>query len=151
MWKDAWTPRVTVVDEECVGESLKTKRKEGGRGGKKKQKSEAEDEVGWGEWLCRQILRGVADTAIELSDYMTGVEQWEEWDEDIIEEQSSTSCEKKERRLWRMLEESDKEQQGAGEENQKGSQEGQPGKKQKGGRKLPARNNGQYRRVQAKE
>ena len=37
-----WTPRVTAVDEECVGESSKAKRKEGERGGKKKQKFEDE-------------------------------------------------------------------------------------------------------------
>ena len=145
VWKDAWTPRVTMVDEECVGESLKTKRKEGGRGGKKKQKLEAENGVVWGEeasteylerssflyttqaetasnlknqgkiitysgieWLCRQILRGVADTAIELSDYMAGVEQWGEWEEEIIEEENNKR--KEERRLWRILEESDREQ-----------------------------------------
>ena len=60
--------------------------------------------------MCRQILRGVADIAIELSDYLAGVEQWKEWEEEVIEVRSSTRSEKEERRLWIMLEESDREQ-----------------------------------------
>ena len=41
---------------------------------------------------------------------MAAVEQWGEWEEEIVEEKSSKRSEKEERRLWRMLEESDKEQ-----------------------------------------
>ena len=62
------------------------------------------------EWLCRQILRGVADTAKELSDYMAGVDYLGEWEEEIIEEETSIRSEKEERRLWRILDESDREQ-----------------------------------------
>ena len=38
VWKDAWKPRVTEVDEECVGVVAKAKRRNEGRGGKKRQK-----------------------------------------------------------------------------------------------------------------
>ena len=31
MWKEAWAPRVLTIDEECVGESMTNKMKEGGR------------------------------------------------------------------------------------------------------------------------
>ena len=48
VWKDAWKPRVTEVDEECVGEVVKTKRKNEGRGGKKKKKLEDDNGVAWG-------------------------------------------------------------------------------------------------------
>ena len=36
MWKEAWAPRVVTIDEECVGESMTSKRKEGVRGSKKR-------------------------------------------------------------------------------------------------------------------
>ena len=45
----AWTARVTLVDEECVEESSKAKRKECGRGGQKRQRLEDENRVAWGE------------------------------------------------------------------------------------------------------
>ena len=62
------------------------------------------------EVLCRQVLKGVADRAVELSDFMAGVKLWEEWEEEVIDQPSSTRSEKEERRLWIMLEESGREQ-----------------------------------------
>ena len=38
MWKEAWAPRVVTIDEECVGESMTNKRKEGVSGSKKRLK-----------------------------------------------------------------------------------------------------------------
>ena len=62
------------------------------------------------EWICRQIFREVAQKAVEVSDYMTGADTWEEWKEEVEEEHKSKRSENEERRLWRMLEECDREQ-----------------------------------------
>ena len=41
------------------------------------------------ECLCRQVLKGAADRAVEISDYMAGVELWEEWKEEVVDQLSS--------------------------------------------------------------
>ena len=140
VWKDAWKPRVTEVDEECVGVVAKAKRRNEGRGGKKWQKLEDASRVAWGEeatadykerttfmyspqeecpssskkqgtiitfsgleWLCRQMLKEVADKSVELSSYLEGVELWEEWEEEVVNQTSSPRSMKEERRMWRAL------------------------------------------------
>ena len=62
------------------------------------------------EWLCRQVLKEVADRAVELSGYMAGVELWEEWEEEVLDQPSSSRSVKEERRLWRALDECDREE-----------------------------------------
>ena len=61
------------------------------------------------EWLCRQMLKEVADKSVELSSYLEGVELWEEWEEEVVDQTSSPRSMKEERRMWRALDECDKE------------------------------------------
>ena len=49
MWKESWAKRVVTIDEECVGESNSSKRKETVRGSKKRIKLDQIEEVPWGE------------------------------------------------------------------------------------------------------
>ena len=49
MWKESWAKRVVTIDEECVGESNSSKRKETVRGSKKRIKLDQIQKVPWGE------------------------------------------------------------------------------------------------------
>ena len=49
VWKDAWTPRETPAEEECVGNTSSSKRKESLAGSKKRIKLDKEPGVQWGE------------------------------------------------------------------------------------------------------
>jgi hypothetical protein len=57
------------------------------------------------EWFCRQILREVTGTVVEIGLDREGVAEWEEWEEEPIHRQWSS---KEERSLWKILEELDK-------------------------------------------
>jgi hypothetical protein len=41
--------RVGTIDEECIGESMTSKRKEGVRGSKKRVRLDSGEDVAWGE------------------------------------------------------------------------------------------------------
>ena len=69
--------------------------------------------------MRRMVLREVADKTVEVSEYMTGVEICKEWEEEVEEEQESKRSENEERRLWRILEECDREQAKEEERNTK--------------------------------
>ena len=56
------------------------------------------------------MLKEVADKAVELSSYLEGVELWEEWEEEVVNQTSSPRSMKEERRMWRALDECDKEE-----------------------------------------
>ena len=59
-------------------------------------------------WLCREIVKEVANTAATLAELAEGVAEWEEWQEEE-EHQVSKRSEKEERYLWQRLNEIDKE------------------------------------------
>ena len=61
--------------------------------------------------MCRSVLKEIADSAVEMAEMMKGVESWDAWEEEECKyEESSKRSMKEERRLWKALEESDKEQ-----------------------------------------
>ena len=65
------------------------------------------------EWMCREILKEVANSAVAMGEVMQGVADWEEW---AGEEKTFTRrrSEREEKYLWAMLRVLDK--QSAGEE-----------------------------------
>ena len=63
------------------------------------------------ERLWRSILKEVLESNVEMVELMTGVDRWEQWEvEPAVVEEMSKRSQKEERRLWRMLDECDKEQ-----------------------------------------
>ena len=63
------------------------------------------------EWICRSVLKEVLENAVEMSKYMRGVESWEEWEEEAtVEVETSKRSLIEERKLWRILDECDREQ-----------------------------------------
>ena len=68
-------------------------------------------------WTCRQLLKEVADKAVEWSDLTEGVAEWEEWREESVEDTCLRSRRNpsEERKLWKILDELDKEQVKAAE------------------------------------
>ena len=60
------------------------------------------------EWLCRDVIKEVANSAVDISDWSKVAEEWEEWKEDDERGQISKRSEREEKFLWRMLDEADK-------------------------------------------
>ena len=54
------------------------------------------------EWMCREILKEVANSAVAMGEVMQGVADWEEWSG---EEKTFTRrrSEREEKYLWAML------------------------------------------------
>ena len=60
------------------------------------------------EWLSREVLKDVANKAVELSEMMKDAKEWEDWDGEeatLVPRRS----EEEEKYLWSMLKEVDKE------------------------------------------
>ena len=57
------------------------------------------------EWLCRDVLKEVANSAVDNSDWAKVAEGWEEWIED---DEIGKSSEREEKFLWGMMDEADK-------------------------------------------
>ena len=60
------------------------------------------------EWLCREVLKEVANSAVVIADMLEGAKEWEEW-EGEEDAHVSRRSEEEEKYLWSMLKYIDKE------------------------------------------